>query len=557
MSNDIEFKLFAPQNQKAALLGSFSEWQEIPLQKDERGYFYTSIELKEGIYQYKFRVQSKSSSNKSNEWVEINDPYVTEIDYKTGNGLVRIKNGKKIVDEYVWQHDAKPLPSNEQLVIYELLVSDFCSDTDAPEKQGKYQNAIEKLDYLHELGINAIELMPVNEAPGEYNWGYTPSYFFAPQPNYGATADLKRFIDECHARGIRVILDQVYNHSSEEHPLLHIDRDYWYYRDRHHPNANPKDYWGPEFNYEYKDENLGIRPAWQFIDDVVRFWIHEYHIDGIRYDALKQLDNYDFLYWITQKAKEYAGSKPFYNIGENIPETPKLVTPNGPMDGCWHDSFYHCLQAHLLGETFDLEQLKEVLDPTRQNYPQGVTSVVNYLCNHDHDRLFAELGDRGIFEAAAFERVKLGVAILMTASGVPMIWMGEEFGEYTHKTSSTQQCRVEWPLVKNDLNHNLLEYYKGLIALRTQNPALRTSNIEFFHENLENHVFGYVRWNDEGSRVVVIANFSDRYLGNYCIPNCPANGNWHEWTKDYNTQSANGQLKVDLGAWEAQIFIWH
>ncbi len=82
--------------------------------------------------------------------------------------------------------------------------------------------------------------MPVNETPGDYNWGYIPSYFFAPKPEYGSTQELKHLIDECHARGIRVILDQLYNHSSEESPLLHIDRDYWYYHDRH-PDADPPD----------------------------------------------------------------------------------------------------------------------------------------------------------------------------------------------------------------------------------------------------------------------------------------------------------------------------
>jgi 1,4-alpha-glucan branching enzyme len=170
-----------------------------------------------------------------------------------------------------------------------------------------------------------LELLPVNKAPGDYNWGYIPSYFFAPQLNYGSTKALKQLIDECHARGIHVSLDQLYNHSSEESPLLHIDRDYWYHHDRHHPDADPQDYWGPEFNYDHKDEALGIRPAWEFMGNVMRFWIREYHIDGIRYDALQELDNFDFLYWMAQEAKQVAGPKPFYNIEEHIPEKPDLV----------------------------------------------------------------------------------------------------------------------------------------------------------------------------------------------------------------------------------------
>lgn len=553
MSNSIEFKLLAPYNKAATLIGSFSDWQEIPMQKDEEGYFHTSVDLDDGVYQYKFRIQSKNE-HQLDQWVDINDPYVKEIDYATRNGVVRIKEGKRIIDTYVWHHDDKPLPQNHELVIYEVLIPDFCSCEAAAGKRGNYQNTIEKLDYLRDLGINAIELMPVNETPGEYSWGYNPSYFFAPNPDYGSTEDLKRLIDECHARGIRVILDQLYNHSTEDHPLFQIDRDYWYYHDRHHPEDSY--YWGPEFDYDDYDENRDAIPARDFMGDVVRYWIQEYHIDGIRYDALKQLDNPDFLNWLTQEATKTAGPKPFYNIGEHIPENPDIITPNGPMDGCWHDNFFHTMQPHICGETFDLEQIKEAIDAKQQGYPEGITKAINYLSNHDQNRTLADLGDRNIFDEAAFNRVKLGVALLMTSVGVPLIWMGEEFGEYAHKQAASQECRLQWTLLDNDLNCGLLNYYKGLIALRKQNPALQTGNIEFFHENPEGNVFAYVRWNDQGSRVVVVANFSEQYLESYEIPDFPANGKWHEWTKDYDVESHDNQLTIDIGEYEAHVFVW-
>jgi len=555
MPNSIEFKLLAPYNKAAVLVGSFSEWNEIPMQKDDKGYFRTSIELEDGVHQYKFRVQSKSWFHQPDEWVNVNDPYITEIDASTGNGIVRIKNGDRIVDDYVWQHDDQALPGDHELIIYELLISDFFHGSgDSP--RGQYKNVIEKLDYLSELGINAIELMPLNETPGDYNWGYIPTYFLTTQPNYGSTSELKQLIDECHARGIRVILDQLYNHSSEESPLLHIDRDYWYYHDRHHPDADPSDHWGPEFNYDYKDEVLGTRPAWEFMRNVLRFWVQEYHIDGIRYDALKELDNFDFLFWMTQEAKQAAGAKPFYNIGEHIPEKPDLVSPNGPMDGCWHENFYHTMQSHLCEESFDPKQLKQAIDPTQQGYPEGLTKAVSYLCNHDQKRLLLELGDRGIFDDAAFSRAKLGAVLLMTAVGVPLIWMGEEFGDYTPINANEKDQQLGWALLKNERNRNLLEHYKGLIALRKQNLALQTTNINFFHEDPETKVFAYVRWNDEGSRVVVVANFSNQSLANYQIPQFPENGIWHEWTKNYKIESQNHQLTVNLGEYEAQVLVW-
>lgn len=549
MATSIEFKLFAPYNQGAALIGSFSDWKEIPMNKDKDGYFRTTVELEDGVYQYKFRVQSKSWFFEPDQWVEIVDPYATDIDDPTQNGIIRIKDGDRIVDTYVWQHDSNPLPADRELVIYEMHIADFSGGEDDPYARGKYKHAIEKLDYLVDLGINAIELMPVKEYPGDYSWGYNPRYFFATESSYGSTSDLKHFIDECHARGIRVILDGIYNHSEASCPLTQIDHDYWY----HHSPRDPDNNWGPEFNYEHYDENLGIKPAWQFVGDVVRFWIQEYHTDGIRYDAARQIANYDFMGWIVQEAKAAAGPKPFYNVAEYIPDTPSITNFDGPMDGCWHDSFYHCIVPHLCGERFDLEQLKDVIDCKRQGY-MGATNVVNYLTNHDHNHLMAELGDRNILDEAAFKRVKLGVVLLMTAVGIPLIWMGEEFGEYKYKT--IEQAKIDWTLLKNDLNTNLREYYKGLINLRKSNHALYTENIDFFHEDLDSKVFAYTRWNDEGSRVVVVVNFSEHYLAGYQVPNFPANGTWHEWTGNYDVESGDNNIMIDLPEFEAKVFVW-
>jgi 1,4-alpha-glucan branching enzyme len=547
MTSPIEFNLFAPYNEGAALIGSFSDWEEIPMEKGEDGYFRTSVELEDGVYQYKFRVQSKSWFFEPDQWVDVNDPYATDIEDSTQNCIARIKDGERIVDTYVWQHDDKPLPGDCELVIYELHVGDFSGGEDDPNPRGNYKHVVEKLDYLGDLGINAIELMPVKEYPGDHSWGYNPRYFFATESSYGSTEELKHFIDECHGRGIRVIMDGIYNHSESESPLTQIDHDYWY----HHEPRDPDNNWGPEFNYEHYDENLDIKPAWKFIGDTVRFWVEEYHLDGIRYDAARQIANYDFMHWIVDEAKKSAGSKPFYCIAEHIPETTSITNFDGPMDACWHDSFYHCLVEHLSGDTFDLERLKDVIDCKRQGF-MGATNVINYLTNHDHERLMVELGNRGILDEEAFKRIKLGVAILMTAVGVPLVWMGEEFSEY--KPNTIESAKIDWTLLQNDNNRSLFDYYKGLINLRKDNPALYTENIEFFHEDNEAKVFAYTRWTDEGSRVVVVANFSDQFLGDYTIGNFPAAGSWHEWTGNYNVEVEN-EIKTDIGGYEAKVFV--
>ncbi|MBF2019405.1 MAG: alpha amylase C-terminal domain-containing protein [Hydrococcus sp. C42_A2020_068] len=549
MANLIEFKLFAPYNKEAALIGSFSNWEAIPMEKDDKGYFRTNVELEDGSYQYKFRIRSKSWFFEPDQLVDVIDPYATDVDEPNQNGVICIKNGQKIVDTYVWQHDDKPLPPDHELVIYEMHISDFSGGEDDPNPRGTYKHVIEKLDYLCELGINAIELMPLKEYPGDYSWGYNPRHFFATESSYGSTEQLKRMIDECHARGIRVIIDGIYNHSEAESPLTQIDHDYWY----HHSPRDLDNNWGPEFNYEHYDENLDVKPAWQFIGDTVRFWIEEYHIDGIRYDAARQIANYDFMNWIVQEAKKTAGMKPFYNIAEHIPETPNITNLDGPMDGCWHESFYHAVKEHVCGDTFDLERLKDAIDGKRQGF-MGVTNIVNYVTNHDHDRLMVELANRDIFDEAAFKRVKLAAVLLMTAVGIPMIWMGEEFGEYKPKT--IEKSKIEWSLLENALNRGFFEYYKGLIHLRQNNHALYTENIDFFHEDPESKVLAYTRWNDEGSRIVVVASFSDNYLAGYQVPHFPANGTWHEWTGDYDIESGDDNILIDLPEYEAKVFVW-
>ncbi len=530
-------------------MGSFSNWEEIPMAKDEEGYFRTRVELEDGVYQYKFRVQSKSWFLEADQWVDVVDPYATDIDDPTQNGVVRIKDGDRIVDTYVWQHDDKPLPADRELVIYEMHVADFSGGEADPLARGKYEHVVEKLDYLVELGVNAIELMPLKEYPGDYSWGYNPRYFFAAESSYGTTEQLKNLIDECHGRGIRVIIDGIYNHSESSSPLTQIDRDYWY----HHAPRDPGNNWGPEFNYEFYDENLGTYPARKFIGDTVRYWVQEYHLDGIRFDAARQIANYDFMHWIVQEAKNAAGPKPFYTVAEYIPETPSITNLEGPMDGCWHDSFYHCIVKHICGDTFDLERLKDAIDCKRQGF-LGATNVVNYLSNHDRDRVFSELGDRGILDEPAFKRAKLGSVLLMTAVGVPLIWMGEEFGEYKAKT--IEQAKIDWTLLENDMNKGLWEYYKGLIHLRKNNQALYTENIDFFHEDPDSKVFAYTRWNDEGSRVVVVANLSENYLAGYSVPHFPANGTWHEWTGNYDVESGDDNIKIDLPEYEAKVFVW-
>lgn len=545
---DYTFQLFAPYNNAANLIADFNDWQEIPMEKGEDGVFRTTQKLTDGAYQYKFNVQSKSWFYPENEWKTIADPYSTDVDQQTQNSILKLKNGEKIVDEYVWQHDDVPLAENTQIVIYEMHIGDFSGGEADSFTRGKYTDVIAKLDYLSELGVNAIELMPLKESPGDFNWGYSPIHYFSPESSYGTTSELKELIDKCHELGIRVIVDGVYNHANKDTALAQIDHDYWF---RHDPK-DPEQNWGPEFNYEHTDDQLGIKPATQFILDSIRYWIKEYRIDGIRFDAARQIDNFEALGEFVRYSREMSPMKPFFTVAEYIPPAPEITEPEGPVESCWNDSFMYSMIEYLTGEEINLEKMKDVIDAKRLGYETG-TSITNYLANHDQNRLFLKLGEKGILETEAYLRARLGALILMTAVGVPMLWMGEEFGEYV--PMSEESNKINWTLLETEANKDLFNYYKTLIQLRKTNPAFHGPNAEFFHEDPASGVLCFSRFDDSGNQAVVVLNLSDIDLENYEINNFPYDGSWHEWTKDYDLEVGENRLNLTLGRREGLIFV--
>lgn len=546
--SEILFSLFAPNNKAASLIGDFSNWKEIQMQKGADGFFRTAVALADGLYQYKFNIQSKSWFYAEDEWQSVIDPYATDVDRDAGTSILRVKDGRKIVDQYQWQHDFVSLPSNGQLVIYEMHVGDFSGGENDPFERGKYPNVVEKLNYLEELGVNAIELMPLKEAPGAHNWGYSPIHYFASESSYGTTDQLKELIDSCHALGMRVIVDGVYNHSSTENPLTQIDHDYWF----HHDPKNPERNWGPEFNYEFFDGEHNTYPARKFILDSLRFWISEYHIDGIRYDAAKELGNFEAMTDFVNLTHEAASMKPFFNVAEYIPPSPVITAPQGPMESCWNDSFMHIVVDYLKSGNLNLEEIKNAVDCKRLGFAEAI-SIVNYLSNHDQNRLMKILGENGILGEGAYKRAKFGASLLFTAVGLPMIWMGEEFGEYSELKET--QNKINWQLLETPENKELFERYKTLINLRKSNPALQTANVSFFCEDADQGVLGFLRYTDDGNLIAVVLNFSGNSLENYAIKDFPENGEWHEYLKDYDLTVEENNLVVSLEAFEALIFI--
>ena len=506
--------------------------------KGDDGYFSAVVELADGTYQYKFNVRSKSWFNEPDEWKAITDPYATDVDAETQNAILKLKDGRKIVDDYVWRSDGVHLPENAHLVIYEMHVGDFSGGESDGLPRGKYSDVVDKLDYLVNLGINAIELMPLKTTPGDFNWGYSPAHYFAPEQSYGTTSELKHLVDECHARGIRVIVDGVYNHASTDNALTQIDHDYWFRREGKDQEQN----WGPEFNYEFFDERTGLCPAREFILDSIRFWIYEYRIDGIRFDAARQIDNFDALREFVGHGRRMAEMKPFFTVAEYIPPTPAVTEPDGPVESCWNDSFMYAMLEYLGGEHFNLEKIKHLIDPRPLGF-MGTTSATNYLANHDQNRLFRKLGEKGILDDELYIRAKLGALILMTSIGVPMIWMGEEFGE--HRPMSEDSNKIDWTLLEHGPNTDLLAYYTKLIKLRTSHPAFASDRIEFFVEDPTAGVLGFHRFDDGGNRFVIILNLSDIDAVDYPLSSFPFE-HCREWISEFEHDAIDHLLTLDI-----------
>ncbi|HML21096.1 MAG TPA: alpha-amylase family glycosyl hydrolase [Aggregatilinea sp.] len=553
----IPFALFAPYNEYVALVGDWNDWQPLEMERGDDGWWRASVPLDDGEHEYKFVVKSRSYFAED-EMVEIPDPRAARVTPDTyENSCVLVQGGKSVVTTYEWRHDDVPLPQNVDLVIYEMHIGDYRGGPgDEQAGRGTFRSVAEKLDHLAELGINAVELMPVTEFPGDQGWGYLPRSLFAVENSYGSPDDLCYLIDECHARGIRVILDGVYNHGEDSTPLAQIDYTYWYYRDN--PDR-PDVQWGPKFNYEFHDDKLDVWPAREYVRDGILYWIDHYHIDGIRFDATAIINNYDVLGWLRSEIRGYLGDiKPFFAIAEHVPEDPTVAGMQGPMDAAWHESFSKQLMCTILGkdahgqQPFNVDNIARTLNPRQEGY-QSPYNVINYIDNHDQDRILWQLGQAGILDDPAFRRMKMGATLLLTGPGIPMIWMGQEFGESHEKTLERQP--IDWSLLQNERNADLQRTYQGLIALRKKAPALRSDTVEVFHVDHERAIIAFKRWTGEGNIIVIVANLKDQYGGQVEIGNWPGDGSWHEYTDNYDIDVQGGVLRDSLAESEVKVYI--
>jgi malto-oligosyltrehalose trehalohydrolase len=506
----VTFALWAPWKKSVHLIGDFNNWdmQADPLAVDESGLWWIEKRFEPGTYGYQFVIDGETT---------IGDPYARALRWAGGSpqphALVEVG-----AQAYAWNDDGFGIKPLNQLVIYELHVGDF-----SPE--GTFEGVIARLDYLVGLGVDAIELMPIQEFPGDRSWGYNPAYFFAPESAYGSADDLKRLIDAAHQKGIGVILDMVFNHiagDSSINLLYPYDENPYFGED-----GNP---WG------FPDFNLWGDATKRLIADIQSYWLTEFHVDGFRYDYVEGI-RYDgvggmsFIAWAARQAKQHA-----YLIAEDIVADPAAVVRDTEIDASWHWQFTKVLRAQLREGEYDgnqygdLDALLRVLSFAGDGY-QDNAQPVNYLESHDEERIVLEaMTNPAIEQAGAVRKSMLGAIMLFTAQGVPMLYAGQEFGANSPKT--IEENKLPWNYLEGDAGQALYKHYAALAYLRHTQGALHGNNFEPLLVDHERKLLAYQRWADDGSIVVVAVNLTPQ--DQRATIAFPRPGIWHEWLHDYD-----------------------
>ncbi len=433
----------------------------------------------------------------------------------------------EIVDAeaFRWEDDAwRGLPMREY-IIYELHVGTFTNE-------GTFDAAVGKLHYLkNELGVTAIEIMPVAAFPGERNWGYDGVSLFAVQQSYGGPDGLKRFVNAAHKVGLAVVLDVVYNHLGNEGNYL---RNFGpYFTDLH------KTPWGEAVNYDAPGSE-GVR---QFVVKNALYWLSEYHMDGLRLDAVQTIhddSSKHILAEIKQNAAKFAreSGREICVMAESDENDSRLVKPGSEggygLDGFWSDDFHHCVHTLLTGESAgyyqDFGKLEQLARALREGYvfqgepfafwkrPRGTDSrdvplPANIICIQNHDQVGNRAKGERLTELASFAQRQAAAALLLLAPHTPLIFMGQEFGEtapflfFTSFTDATlanavrkgrreefkdfawnevpdpqdpktfAQSKLHWDFVASE--NPTLDWYKALIKLRKEFviPCERTCGV--------------------------------------------------------------------------------
>jgi len=422
-----QFLVWAPRTRSIELhiLSPDGDGRLVPLTALDRGYFAAKVEDAAPGTRYFYRLDGR---------VDRPDP-------ASSYQPLGVHGPSEVIDSAFDWHDAAWRGHElADYIIYELHVGTFTDE-------GTFESAARHVEHLADLGITAIELMPVAQFPGERNWGYDGVHLFAPQNSYGGVRGLKALVDACHARGVAVVLDVVYNHLGPEGNYLAEFGHY--FTDRH---RTP---WGDALNFDGPDCDEVRR---LFTENAL-YWITEYHIDALRLDAVHAIFDGSarpFLRELAQavRAVGSALNRRVYTIAETNLNDPRLVESQErggyELDALWLDDYQRALHALTTSEKkgpySDFGSLADlalayrdgfVLDGRYSHYRKcryGASSAalandqfVAFGQNHD------QVGNRGrgerIGHLVDFETLKLSAAVVLLGPYVPMLFMGEEYAE--------------------------------------------------------------------------------------------------------------------------------
>jgi maltooligosyltrehalose trehalohydrolase len=538
------FRLWAPLHKKVQLHILAPQDCLVSMQRKQLGYHTASVEgLRPGT-RYKYRLEDGK---------EFPDP-VSRYQPEGVHGP------SEVVDpDFSWNDNRWFGLPIENYIIYELHVGTFTAE-------GTFEAVIPHLDQLSDIGVTAIEIMPVAQFPGNRNWGYDGVYPFAVQNSYGGPTGLKKLVDACHARGLAAILDVVYNHVGPEGNYL--SQFAHYFTDRY---RTP---WGQALNFDdaYSDE---VRHF--FISNALE-WITDFHFDALRLDAVHAILDHSALNFLEELGDAVHGQGTFLNrrvyvIAESALNDTRVIRPSElggyGLDAQWNDDFHHSLHTLLTSEREgyyvdfgDFQHMAQAFSEgfvysgrysvTRGrrhgNSSRGIPPVKFVVFAQNHDQIGNRMmGDR-LGQLVPFDTIKLAAAVVLLSPFVPLLFMGDEYGEeapFQYFVSHSDHGLIEavrkgrqeefaafkWKGEPPDpqdertfqtskLNHSLkdkprhqtlLQFHKEIIALRTSVPALYCLSKDKMDviSLEEDHVLAVRRWNGE-SETLAVFNFNDR-----------------------------------------------
>ncbi|MGL5405830.1 MAG: alpha-amylase family glycosyl hydrolase [Propionibacteriaceae bacterium] len=535
----VAFRVWAPNASEVQIYGDFNGWVPTAMAPEGSGNWYLDIPGALVGQKYKYKIC------RDGNWFDRIDPRAPQVTNSVGDGVLY---DHRIFD---WQGDSFTLPAFNELVIYELHVGSFLKTSSGP---ATLYDAVEQLDYLVDLGVNVIGLMPVMEFAGDYSWGYNPAHIFTVESAYGGPDALKTFVREAHKRGLAVLADVVYNHIGPS------DLSTWQF-----DGWSENDKGGIYFYNDYRSAtpwgdtrpDYGRSEVRDFIRDNARMWLQDYHVDGLRYDMTPYItsvsgsgmdlpDGWSLLRWINESLRADFPGKIF--IAEDLHSDP-LITDDGPDGACfhaqWDAQFVHPIREAAIVCADTDRSMSQVISSVLYRYNDDAFSRVIYTESHDEvangkARVPQEIDHSDAESWYAQKRSTLAASLAFMSPGIPMIFQGQEFLQGSYFQDSVP---LNW--AHNDNFSGIVRLYHDLIKARRNlsgsTRGLQGQHTQILHHDDSKNLIAFHRWMDGGTgdSVVVIANFDANAQPSYQLP-FPAAGRWQlHLNSDANIYSDN------------------